>query len=317
MTDADFALLRQAVEARARRDRIGYGTFDEAAEAFRPRPACPRCGSGRAARDGRTPAGHRRFRCPDCRARFGALSGTIFENCKKDFATRVRFVEPMTWSVPVEAAAELCGVTHQTAFEWRRRVFATVRGCRDRIVPGGRVWIDEAYVNDTDLSKGCGRARKRGPSKEKLRIAIAIDASKTPVAFVCGHGKPSTKRIRRAGEPPGGGRHGRARQGARPQRSHRRQGVRLGGLQGGRGRPGLPRGHGDGEQPELVAEALPLAIHGHGPGEPPVLPGLVRLPVPRAPGAGQVAQDCKGGSPSDHGRRDLPHVGEHAGPPHF
>lgn len=198
MTDADFALLRQAVEARACRDRIGYGTFDEAAEAFRPRPACPRCGSGRVARDGRTPAGHRRFRCPDCRARFGALSGTIFENCKKDFATWVRFVEPMTRNVPVEAAAELCGVTHQTAFEWRRRVFATVRGYQDRIVLGGRVWIDEVYVNDTDLSKGCGQARKRGLSKEKLCIAIAIDASKTPVAFVCGHGKPSTKRIRAA-----------------------------------------------------------------------------------------------------------------------
>lgn len=29
------------------------------------------------------------------------------------------------------------------------------------------------------------------------------------------------------------------------------------------------------------------------------------------------AQDCKGGPPSDHGRRDLPHVGGHAGPPHF
>lgn len=198
MTDADFALLRQAVEARACRDSIGYGTFDEAAEAFRPRPACPRCGSDRAARDGRTPAGHRRFRCPDCRARFGALSGTIFENCKKDFATWVRFVELMTWNVPIEAAAELCGVTHQTAFEWRHRVFATVRGCQDRIVLGGRVWIDEVYVNDTELSKGCGQARKRGLSKEKLCIAIAIDASKTPVAFVCGHGKPSTKRIRAA-----------------------------------------------------------------------------------------------------------------------
>lgn len=104
----------------------------------------------------------------------------------------------MTWNVPVEAAAELCGVAHQTAFEWRHRVFVAVGGCQDRIVLGGRVWIDEVYVNDTELSKGCGQARKRGPSKEKLRIAIAIDASKTPVAFVCGHGKPSTKRIRAA-----------------------------------------------------------------------------------------------------------------------
>lgn len=63
---------------------------------------------------------------------------------------------------------------------------------------GGRAWIDEVYVNDTELSKGCGRARKRGLSKERPCIAIAIDASKTPVALVCGHGKPSTKRIRDA-----------------------------------------------------------------------------------------------------------------------
>ena len=58
--------------------------------------------------------------------------------------------------------------------------------------------IGGAYVNDTELSKGRGQARKRAPSKERLRTAIAIDASKTPAAFVCGHGEPSTKRIRAA-----------------------------------------------------------------------------------------------------------------------
>ena len=198
MPDDDFALLEQAVAARLCREKVGYGTFDEAAEAFRPRPACPRCGSSRTARDGRTPAGHRKLRCTACGARFGIMSGTIFENCKKDFATWVRFVELMTWNVPIEAAAELCGVTHQTAFEWRHRVFATVSGYQERIALKGRVWIDEAYVNDTDLSKGYGQARKRGLSKQKLCIAIAIDASKNPVAVVCGHGKPSTKRIKAA-----------------------------------------------------------------------------------------------------------------------
>ena len=198
MTGGYFALLEQAVAARSCRERVGYGTFDEAAEAFRPRPSCPRCGSSRTARDGRTPAGHRKLRCAACGARFGIMSGTIFENCKKDFATWVRFVELMTWNVPIEAAAELCNVTHQTAFEWRHRVFATVSGYQERIVLRGRVWIDEVYVNDTDLSKGYGQARKRGLSKQKICIAIAIDASKNPVAVVCGHGKPSTKRIKAA-----------------------------------------------------------------------------------------------------------------------
>lgn len=198
MPSGDFALLEQAVAARSCREKFGYGTFDEAAEAFRPNPRCPRCGSSRTAKDGRTPAGHRRVRCSGCGMRFGIMSGTIFENCKKDFATWVRFVELMTWNVPVEAAAELCGIAHQTAFEWRHRVFATVEGYQDRIVLRNRVWIDEAYVNDTDLSKGYGQARKRGLSKQKLCIAIAIDSSKNPVAVVCGHGKPSTKRIKEA-----------------------------------------------------------------------------------------------------------------------
>ena len=198
MPDGDFALLERAVAARSCREKIGYGTFDEAAEAFRPHPACPRCKSPHTVRDGRTPAGHRRLRCAVCGTRFGIMSGTIFENCKKDLATWVRFVELMTWNVPIEAAAELCGITHKTAFEWRHRVFATVDGYQDRIVLGGRVWIDEVYVNDTDLSKGYGQARKRGLSRQKLCIAIAIDASKNPVAVVCGHGKPSAKRIKAA-----------------------------------------------------------------------------------------------------------------------
>lgn len=198
MPGEEFALLERAVAARACRERIGVGTLDEAAEAFRPRPGCPRCGRPGAARDGRTPAGHRRFRCRGCGARFGALSGTVLENCKKDLPTWARFVELMTWNVPIEAAAELCGITHQTAFEWRHRVFATVDGYQDGIVLGGRVWIDEVYVNDTDLSHGYGQARKRGLSKQKLCIAIGIDAAKDPVAIVCGHGKPSTGRIRRA-----------------------------------------------------------------------------------------------------------------------
>ena len=46
-----------------------------------------------------------------------------------------------------------------------------VDGYQDRIVLRGRAWIDETYVNDTDLSKGYGQARKRGLSKQKICIA--------------------------------------------------------------------------------------------------------------------------------------------------
>lgn len=84
------------------------------------------------------------------------------------------------------------------AFEWRHRVLATVSGQRDRIVLRDTVWVDETYVNDTDLSKGYGQARKRGLPRQKLCICVAIDIHKNPVAVVCGHGKPSSARIRKA-----------------------------------------------------------------------------------------------------------------------
>ena len=104
----------------------------------------------------------------------------------------------MRHNVPVECAAELCGVTHKTAFEWRHRVLATVSGHRDWIVLHDTVWVDETYVNDTDLFKGYGQAKKRGLSRQKLRICVVIDVQKNPVAVACGHGKPSSARVREA-----------------------------------------------------------------------------------------------------------------------
>ena len=192
-----FASLEAAVAERRCREKVGVGNFDEAVGKYRPEPTCPRCGGG-AASDGRTAAGHRRFRCAACGARFSGLTGTVFENCKKDLPTWVSFIELMCWNVPVEAAAELVGVTHKTAFEWRHRVLAAVSGYQDRLVLSGRVWLDETYVNDTDLSKGYGQARKRGLSSQKLCVVVAIDERKTVVAKVCGHGKPSSGRIKGA-----------------------------------------------------------------------------------------------------------------------
>ena len=71
-------------------------------------------------------------------------------------------------------------------------------GYQDRIVLRGTVWVDETYINDTDLSRGYGQARKRGLSGQKVCIAVGIDSRKEPVAVACGHGKPSSGRIMEA-----------------------------------------------------------------------------------------------------------------------
>ena len=150
----------------------------------------------------------RRFRCPDCRA----LRASAF--CRGHLCSRTARLTPATLGPLVEPGGRERACRggrrawrrhHQTAFEWRHRVFATVRG-----LPGphrafrGLRCGSTIYVNDNSTSRRCGQASAAW-SKEKLCIAIATDASKTPVVSVLRkYGKPSTKRIRGcAGEPPG------------------------------------------------------------------------------------------------------------------
>lgn len=54
--------------------------------------------------------------------------------------------------MPVECAAEMCGVTHKTAFEWRHRVLATVSGYQDRIVLRDTVWVDETAEHNSAVA---------------------------------------------------------------------------------------------------------------------------------------------------------------------
>ena len=192
----DFALLSAAVRERECREAVGFGTFAEAAALYRPSPPCLRCRSGSTRLDGREDNGLQRFRCPACGRRYNSLTGTVLEHSKSDMPTWVQFVRLMRFNVPLDAIAEVCGVSHQTAWEWRHRVFATVDGYQDGLVLRDRVWIDETYLVDTDLAHGFGQARKRGLSRQQVCIAVAIDVHKNPVAVVCGHGKPSSKRIK-------------------------------------------------------------------------------------------------------------------------
>lgn len=190
-----FGLLRRAVDERSCREKHGFGTFAEAAELYRPESACPACGGGSPFRDGRTAGGVQRWRCRACGTRFTSLTGTVLEGSKSDMATWCRFIGLMRFNVPLDAIAEELGVTHQTAWEWRHRVLAAVDGYQHRLVLRDRVWIDETYINDTDLHLGYGAARKRGLSRQKVCIAVAIDVHKNMLAVACGHGKPSSRRV--------------------------------------------------------------------------------------------------------------------------
>lgn len=114
---------------------------------------------------------------------------------KAPFPTWADFIMLMLYTLPLDLAAEICEVSRQTALEMRHRVFATVDGRQDRIVLRDRVWIDETYIADVSLVKGPDWRPMRGLSRQKVCIAVAIDACKDVVAVVYG-GEPSAKRIK-------------------------------------------------------------------------------------------------------------------------
>lgn len=81
-----------------------------------------------------TAAGVSRWRCRCCGRRFTSPTGTVLEHCRKPLPVWISFIRLMRRNVPVECAAELCGVPHKTAFDWRHRVLATISGHLDRYV---------------------------------------------------------------------------------------------------------------------------------------------------------------------------------------
>ena len=59
---------------------------------------------------------------------------------------------------------------------------------RDWSISADYIWLNYSGAN----------TRKRGLSRQKLCICVAIDIHKNPVEVVCGHGKPSSARVRDA-----------------------------------------------------------------------------------------------------------------------
>ena len=133
LSAGELDLLSAAVAERMLREETGFGTLAEAADLYRPEPPCPACGEASPWRDGSEPSGVRRWRCPRCGARFTSLTGTVLENCKRPLAAWVDFIRLALFAVPLDVCAEMCRISHQTAWEWRHRLFVCLIASKLRV----------------------------------------------------------------------------------------------------------------------------------------------------------------------------------------
>jgi transposase-like protein len=104
----------------------------------------------------------------------------------------------MSFNVPLDVVASVVGVHHNTALLWRRKAFATVAEWQRKTRLSGRVWIDEIYTFDYGDPGDHFRKMRRGLSKRKVCVCIAIDCRESLVIFETGHGCPTSAELLRA-----------------------------------------------------------------------------------------------------------------------
>lgn len=199
LSEKDLAELRDAVATRLCREKYGVDTLEGLLLKWGRTPKCPACGCDNTWLDGTSDVGRSRFKCPVCNTRFSALSGTIFANSKLPLHKIMKMVEIMCHNASLRLIELICEVSHNTAFLWRHKVFSTVSGWQDNALLSGRVWIDEMYFSDPRVTKERdSRKAKRGLSKEKICVVVAIDSERKALALVSENGKPTAHRISNA-----------------------------------------------------------------------------------------------------------------------
>lgn len=187
--------LKDAMTLRENKERYGVSSFEELAIKYNRRIACPKCGSINYVLDSHSPNGKQRYLCKECGNRYGILTNSIFHSTNKSFDTWITYLTLMAFNVPLEMTEEICKISHPTAMLWRKKIFSTVDGYQNRIKLKGTVWIDETYILDSSLIHDEQFSTKRGLSNNLLCIVVAIDAFENIYATICGHGKPTKKRI--------------------------------------------------------------------------------------------------------------------------
>lgn len=161
-------------------------------------PKCPECGSREFRRNGKAKSGAQRLLCPRCGKSFNAASGTPLFGSKVNVAAWMSFLECLISGSSVRTACVAAKVSLPTGSSWMSKIFDAVRDYQGGIVLGGKVWIDETYVDVNSRERvrlgEIGKVKKvpkkpRGISRNKLCVLAATDGGRC-FAFVCGTGRP-------------------------------------------------------------------------------------------------------------------------------
>lgn len=173
---------------------------------------CPRCGSARVVRRGRSSSGAQRWLCRGCGRGFSAATGGVLARSRLDAATWSSYVEGMAAGESLRRLAARCGVCLKTSWFMRMRVLEAMRSALQPMRHGEGVsaQADELYLSES-LSGNRERARlgmprgphrnghgahARGISSLKVFVVTVVNDLGDCTAVLAGRGRPGTAAIR-------------------------------------------------------------------------------------------------------------------------
>ena len=127
---------------------------------------CPYCQGMRYVKNGKY-KGHQRYKCKTCSRNFSAVTGTSFQGIKKvdkfEEYKSILFTQGFT---PLETIAKRVGISIQTAFDWRHKIFSSLKP-EETNFKGVTEMDDVWFLYSQKGRKGLKYSRIRGGSKRK------------------------------------------------------------------------------------------------------------------------------------------------------
>lgn len=162
--------------------------------------ACPWCGSGGFKRDGHDRNGVQRYRCRSCGRSFTPATGTVFDSRRLPVSEWAMFLPKLLGSESEAACARDHLRSSTTPPYWVAKLFLVLAGCQDAATLSGRVWIDETYwpVDPPERASRPDGTALRGLSRNKVCIAVGVDAHGSTLYLSEGRGKTSRARTESA-----------------------------------------------------------------------------------------------------------------------
>lgn len=156
--------------------------------------SCVHCGSESIKKNGKA-HGHQRWLCRSCGKTFSSRSSTILFSSKLKPGQIRTIVRMLADGVLMHQIAHQAGCSVQTIVLMKRKLEILAES-QEKTRLSGNVWVDETYINAPVSERS--PIKKRGLSKDKVQVAVAVDGNGHALAVINGRGMSGYDDARRA-----------------------------------------------------------------------------------------------------------------------